>query len=128
MSLNQRPRHLEVADIFRRHGEAWRTANAGHVTLDQRRVMRAIEICRTAELGGHVERCQDCAHTRVAYDSCIMGKASNGELADGRIALIVDFRDFRSPLRTALGLNAQPVRSQKRPLRGCGGTMASMGS
>ena len=61
---------LEVADIFRRHGEAWRTANAGHVSLAQRRVMTAIEICRTAALGGHVERCQDCAHTRVAYDSC----------------------------------------------------------
>ena len=61
---------LEVADIFRRHGEAWRTANADHVSLDQRRVMRAIEICRTAALGGHVERCQECAHTRVAYDSC----------------------------------------------------------
>src|ERR1700731_4528785 len=67
--LARRPK-LEVADIFRRHGEAWRTANAGHVSLDQRRVMRAIEICRTAALGGHVERCQDCAHTRVAYDSC----------------------------------------------------------
>ena len=62
--------NLEVADIFRRHGEAWRTANAGHVSLAQRRVMTAIEICRTAALGGHVERCQDCAHTRVAYDSC----------------------------------------------------------
>jgi hypothetical protein len=67
--LARRPK-LEVADIFRRHGEAWRTANAGHVSLAQRRVMTAIEICRTAALGGHVERCQDCAHTRVAYDSC----------------------------------------------------------
>src|ERR1700730_12362833 len=61
---------LEVADIFRRHGEAWRTANAGHVSLAQRRVMTAIEICRTAALGGHVERCEDCAHMRVAYNSC----------------------------------------------------------
>jgi hypothetical protein len=61
---------LEVADIFRRHGEAWRTANAGHVSLAQRRVMTAIEICRTAALGGHVERCEDCAHTRIAYNSC----------------------------------------------------------
>src|ERR1700730_8662987 len=67
--LARRPK-LEVADIFRRHGEAWRMANAGHVSLAQRRVMTAIEICRTAALGGHVERCQDCAHTRVAYDSC----------------------------------------------------------
>jgi hypothetical protein len=62
--------NLELADIFRRHGEAWRTANAGHVNLAQRRVMTAIEICRTGALGGHVERCQDCAHTRIAYNSC----------------------------------------------------------
>ena len=61
---------LEVADISRRHGEAWRMANAGHVSLAQRRVMTAIEICRTAALGGHVERCEDCAHTRIAYNSC----------------------------------------------------------
>ena len=44
--------------------------NAGHVSLAQRRVMTAIEICRTAALGGHVERCEDCAHTRIAYNSC----------------------------------------------------------
>jgi len=61
---------LEVADIFRRDGEAWRAANARHVNLAQRRVMTAIESCRTAALGGHVERCQDCAHTRIAYNSC----------------------------------------------------------
>jgi hypothetical protein len=61
---------LEVADIFRRHGEAWRATNAGHVSLAQRRVMTAIESCRTAALGGHVERCEDCAHTRIAYNSC----------------------------------------------------------
>jgi Putative transposase/Transposase zinc-binding domain len=61
---------LEVADIFRRHGEAWRKANAGHLNLGQLRVMTAIEACRTAALGGHVERCEDCAHTRVAYNSC----------------------------------------------------------
>jgi hypothetical protein len=64
-----RPR-LEVADIFRRHGAAWRAANEGHLSLGQRRVMTAIEICRTAALGGHVERCEDCAHTRIAYNSC----------------------------------------------------------
>jgi hypothetical protein len=61
---------LEVADIFRRHGEAWRAANAGHVSHGQLRVMSAIEACRTATLGGHVERCEDCAHTRIAYNSC----------------------------------------------------------
>jgi len=61
---------LEVGDIFRRHGEAWRRANAGHISLTQRRVMTAIECCRTGALGGHVERCEDCTHTRVAYNSC----------------------------------------------------------
>jgi len=61
---------LEVADIFRRHGVAWRAANKAHLSLGQRRVMTAIEVCRTAALGGHVERCEDCAHTRIAYNSC----------------------------------------------------------
>ena len=64
-----RPR-LEVADIFRAHGPAWRTANAGHVGLGPLKVMSAIETCRTSALGGHVERCEDCAHTCVAYNSC----------------------------------------------------------
>src|SRR5215470_1221529 len=61
---------VEVADIFRRHGAAWRAVNEGHLSLGQRRVMTAIELCRTAALGGHVERCDDCGHTRVAYNSC----------------------------------------------------------
>jgi hypothetical protein len=61
---------LEVADIFCRYGTAWRAANQAHLSLGQRRVMTAIEICRTAALGGHVERCEDCAHTRIAYNSC----------------------------------------------------------
>ncbi len=61
---------LEVADIFRAHGPAWRMANAGHVSLGQLKVMSAIESCRTAALGGHVARCEDCAHTLIAYNSC----------------------------------------------------------
>ena len=61
---------LEVADIFRRYGEAWRARNAAHLSRGQRRVMTAIESCRTAALGGHVERCDDCAHARIAYNSC----------------------------------------------------------
>jgi hypothetical protein len=61
---------LEVADVFRGHGPAWRQANAGHVSLDQLKVMSAIESCRTAALGGHVARCQDCAYTTIAYNSC----------------------------------------------------------
>jgi Putative transposase/Transposase zinc-binding domain len=61
---------LEVADIFRGHGPAWRQANAGHVSLDQLKVMSAIESCRTAALGGHVLRCEKCSHGLIAYNSC----------------------------------------------------------
>jgi hypothetical protein len=61
---------LEVADVFREHAPAWRKANAGHVSLQQLKVMSAIESCRTAALGGHVARCEDCAHILIAYNSC----------------------------------------------------------
>src|SRR5215472_6647630 len=65
----RRPK-LEVTDVFDRHGADWRRANAGHVTLAQLRVMSAIELCRSAALGGHVERCEDCGHSRISYNSC----------------------------------------------------------
>jgi hypothetical protein len=58
----------EVAAIFRQHGEAYRAASCP--PLGQRRVMRAIELCRTAALGGHVEQCSHCEHSRIAYNSC----------------------------------------------------------
>src|SRR5215470_18020622 len=61
---------LEVADIFRSHGAAWRQAHAGHLSLGQLKAMAAIEACRTAELGGHVAACEDCGHTVIAYNSC----------------------------------------------------------
>jgi len=63
---------LEVADIFRDFGPAWRQTNAGHVSLGQLKVMSAIERCRTAALGGHVARCENenCGYTRIAYNSC----------------------------------------------------------
>jgi hypothetical protein len=61
---------LEVADVFRRHGEAYRNENAGHLGRVERRVMAAITACRTAALGGHVEQCDGCARTRIAYNSC----------------------------------------------------------
>jgi hypothetical protein len=61
---------LEVADIFRDYGAAWRRANAGHVSLDQMKIMSAIERCRTVALGGHVARCEGCAHTIISYNSC----------------------------------------------------------
>ena len=59
-----------MADIFRRHGEAYRQAHDGHLGRIERRVMSAIELCRTAALGGHVEGCRDCGAIRVAYNSC----------------------------------------------------------
>jgi hypothetical protein len=64
------PARLEVADIFNRYGEAYRHAHAGAMGTLQRRVMSAIELCRTAALGGHVEQCDACDHQRIAYNSC----------------------------------------------------------
>mgnify|MGYP001816170268 CR=1 FL=1 len=65
------PRHaLEVADIFRSHGPAYRRANAGHLSLAQLKVMSAIEACRTEALGGHVAACSKCGHQHIAYNSC----------------------------------------------------------
>src|SRR5450755_2928286 len=65
----QRPA-LEVADIFRAHGPAWRQAQHGHLSLGQLKVMSAIEQCRSAALGGHVLRCDACAQVQIAYNSC----------------------------------------------------------
>ncbi|WP_439407878.1 IS91 family transposase [Bradyrhizobium sp. DASA03076] len=86
---------LEVADIFRDHGPAWRKAHAGHVSLDQLKVMSAIESCRTAALGGHVARCADCAYTTIAYNSCrnrhcpkCQGAAAKDWLADREAELL----------------------------------------
>ncbi|MEC4718341.1 IS91 family transposase [Noviherbaspirillum sp. CPCC 100848] len=61
---------LEVADIFRAHGPAYRQVQAGHLSLGQKKVMSAIEQCRSAALGGHVLRCDDCGQVEIAYNSC----------------------------------------------------------
>ena len=61
---------LEVADIFRRHGHAYAQAHDGPLGRIEWRVMSAIELCRTAAIGSHVKACEDCAHVRVAYNSC----------------------------------------------------------
>ena len=61
---------LEVADIFRAMGPSYRLAQAGHLSLAQLKVMSAIQNCRTAALGGHVDGCDDCGYLRVAYNSC----------------------------------------------------------
>jgi len=86
---------LEVADIFRGHGPAWRRANAGHVSLGQLKVMSAIERCRTAALGGHVARCEKCEHIDIAYNSCrnrhcpkCQGAAARAWLADREAELL----------------------------------------
>jgi len=88
---------LEVADIFRDHGPAWREANQGHVSLGQLKVMSAIERCRTAALGGHVSRCENpaCGHTEISYNSCrnrhctkCQGAASRRWLADREAELL----------------------------------------
>jgi Putative transposase/Transposase zinc-binding domain len=86
---------VEVADIFRDHGAAWRRANAGHVSLGQLKIMSAIESCRTAALGGHVARCEECSHTHIAYNSCrnrhcpkCQGAAAREWLADREAELL----------------------------------------
>src|SRR6202167_3159948 len=61
---------LEVADILREHGEAFRAKYGSLLTTEQKKVLRQLALCRTAALGGHVERCLDCGHERVAYNSC----------------------------------------------------------
>src|ERR1044072_6645657 len=80
---------LEVADIFRRHGEAYRKAHAGHLGRTERRIMGAIEACRTARLGGHVERCTECDFERIAYNSCRNRHCPKRQAA-GRAALLAE--------------------------------------
>jgi hypothetical protein len=63
-------RSLEVADVFRRYGEAYRQQHGTALTSAQRRAMTAIELCRTSALGGHVEQCDSCGHQRIWYNSC----------------------------------------------------------
>jgi hypothetical protein len=119
---------LEVADIFRDHGPAWRKSNAGRVSLGQLKTMSAIENCRTAALGGHVARCEDCAHERIAYNSCLMGKSSNGELAAAWPGSGVHRRQtshhYEERLRNSISLSD----GWNEPRRKCGGTIDSMAS
>ena len=86
---------MEVADIFRAHGPAWRRVQAGHLSLGQLKVMSAIERCRTAALGGHVARCEKCDHIHIAYNSCrnrhcpkCQGAAAQAWLADRQAELL----------------------------------------
>ena len=119
---------LEVADVFREHGPAWRQANAGHVSLEQLKVMSAIESCRTAALGGHVMRCEDCAHTLISYNSCLMGKFRNGELATVSAAAKPKTDACVPHYGLALSKAMSLSGGRKEPLRKCSGTIASMAS
>jgi Transposase zinc-binding domain len=83
---------VEVADVFRRYGDAYRQQHGCSLSTAQRRVMTAIEQCRTAALGGHVEQCDTCGHQRISYNSCLMGKFRNGESAGGSTGFDVGFR------------------------------------
>ena len=85
---------IEVADILRGLGPALRDG----LSRDQHRAVNAILACRTAALGGHVSRCEDCGTMDVAYNSCLMGISSNGELA----AIWRLFHTFRFPLNSPL--------------------------
>jgi len=119
---------LEVADIFRGHGPVWRQAYAGHVSLEHLKVMSAIENCRTAELGGHVVRCENetCGHTQIGYNSCLMGNFRNGELATASAANLAFFKwfgvdqpAFCSPLQrlcAEIGRQEIALRGDKRSL------------
>jgi hypothetical protein len=86
---------LEVADIFRCHGQTYRQTHAGRLGRVERRVMAAIEACRTARLGGHVERCSECGLVRIAYNSCrnrhcpkCQGTAQAAWVAERRMELL----------------------------------------
>ena len=122
------PASLEVADIFRAAGPAYRSAHAGHLSLHQLKVMSAIEQCRTAALGGHVEACEDCGHWRIAYNSCLMGKIANGESAAVLPAFTGVSADipphYEAPFSRAINLSG----GRKTPRRSRGGTMASIAS
>ena len=93
---------LEIADIFRAEGAGYRAAQAGHPSLTQLKVMSAIENCRTAALGGHVDACEDCGRLRVAYNSCLMGKIRNGESAIERASDMAAFCMVRGRFPRAL--------------------------
>src|SRR5215472_16808443 len=118
----------ELADIFRRYGAAYRLQHGASMSTAQRRAMTAIELCRTAALGGHVEQCDNCEHQRISYNSCLMGKFRNGELTTGFIELSVNFTDFAlhyglppsDPLSACPGSNG---RSRRR-----GGALTSTSS
>lgn len=90
-------RSLEVAHIFRAFGAAYRDAHAQEMPLRHLRAMRAIEICRTAELGGHVEECDRCGALRISYNSCRNRHCPKCQCLDKELWLEARKRDVLPP-------------------------------
>jgi hypothetical protein len=104
----QRRPPIEVGDIFRDHGAAWRRAHAGHISLGQLKVMAAIERCRTAALGGHVLRCDDCSAIEIAYNSCRNRHCAQiADIAYQNKAVIYDLL-FKATAETLTTIAADP--------------------
>src|SRR5213595_2557986 len=101
---------LEIADIFRTHGPAWRQAQHGHLSLGQLKVMSAIEQCRSAALGGHVLRCEKCGAGEISYNSCLMVSVPLREVRWSKRRQSWGSHLFDSPLRLGLQHRNQSVR------------------
>ena len=101
---------LEVADIFREFGPAWRAAQRGHLSLGQLKVMSAVEQCRSAALGGHVLRCEGCGTDQIAYTSCLMVSAPLRGVQWSKGRQFWGSHLFDSPLRLGLQQRNQSVR------------------
>ena len=110
---------LEVADVFRRYGEAFRQRYGASLSGAQRRVMTAIELCRTAALGGHVEKCNHCDHQRNSYNSCLMGKFRNGESTIDSVVKLTVFSVIPSRSISALLSITTVDRRDPRSARSC---------
>src|SRR5574338_981219 len=100
---------LEVADIFRTHGPAWRAKQSGHLSLGQLKVMSAIEQCRTAALGGHALRCNACGHEEISYNSCLMVSAPLWGPRSLKWRESWVLRPWKSPLHLGLQQCDQPI-------------------
>ena len=113
LSPLHRPK-LEIADIFRAQGHAWRLANAGHVSLSQLKVMSAIEVCRTEALGEHVAGCIECGHHHIAYNnrSCRRLKSAGQRHSAGMWQGASSVATITSPTTVARTGTAPSVRDQ----------------
>ena len=126
---------LEVADVFRRFGPAFREQHGASLSPAQRHAMTAIESCRTAALGGHVEQCGDCGHQRVSYNSCrdrncpkCQGLARAQWLEDRQAELLDDARSGAARLGDDAEQPRQRAPDAGRARERNGGSGGSAGS